>query len=37
VTNLNVAGNGQSAVASNINMWFAQNMPNATGTLFGEA
>jgi hypothetical protein len=37
VTNLNIAGNGQSADASTINMWFAQNMPNASGTLFGEA
>jgi hypothetical protein len=36
VTNVNVAGNGQSADASTINMWFVQNMPS-TGTLYGEA
>lgn len=37
VVNVNVAGNGQSATASTINMWFTQNMPSGGGTLFGEA
>jgi hypothetical protein len=36
VTNVNVAGNGQSLDPSTINMWFVQNMPS-TGTLYGEA
>ncbi|NRR28993.1 PEP-CTERM sorting domain-containing protein [Oxalobacteraceae bacterium] len=37
VTNLNVAGNGQHVDPATINMWFAQNMPSSSGTLFGEA
>ncbi len=37
VTNVAVAGNGQSSNAGTINMWFVQSMPNASGTLFGEA
>lgn len=37
VTNVNLAGNGQSADPATINMWFAQNMPTGSGTLFGEA
>jgi hypothetical protein len=36
VTNVNVAGNGQSGDASTINMWFVQNMPSSSGTLYGE-
>ena len=37
VTNVNVPGNGQSADPATLNMWFTQNMPSGSGTLFGEA
>ncbi|HKA41011.1 MAG TPA: zinc-dependent metalloprotease family protein [Burkholderiales bacterium] len=37
VSNVAVAGNGQSSDSATINMWFVQNMPSSSGTLFGEA
>lgn len=37
VSNFGSSGNGRSSDPSTLNVWFANSMPNSSGTLYGEA